>query len=263
MLRKLLKYDLKWIYKELIVFYLLALTFSAIGRSLGLIQNSIVFSIASGVTIGIAVGMLLGSLVNCMLRLWSRFLKSLYKDEAYLTHTLPVEKKTVYTSKVITAIITLFTTVIVILACLAICFYSQANMQMLKESLEIVETTYNIDMIAVLFLMAIIILTELVFIVLLGYVGIIIGHRANKHKILYSVITGYVGYMITQIASLLVVFLFGILNPQVMNLISTTQMLDVDIIKYMLLGATGLYIVYNIIFYIIGKKQLEKGVNVE
>ena len=263
MLRKLLKYDLKWVYKELIVFYLLALIFSVIGRSLGLIQNSIVFSIASGVTIGIGVGMIFGSLVNCMLRLWSRFLKSMYKDEAYLTHTLPVEKKTVYTSKVITAMITLFTTVVVIVVCLAICFYSEANMQALKASLEIMESTYNITMIAIILLMATIIFTELVFIVLLGYVGIIIGHRANKHKILYSVVTGYVGYMITQIVSLLVVFLFGILNPQVMNLIDTTQMLDVDIIKYMLIGATGLYIIYNIIFYIIGKKQLEKGVNVE
>ena len=45
MLGKLLKYDLKWVYKVVVVFYILSFVFSAIGRGLSLIENSIIFSI--------------------------------------------------------------------------------------------------------------------------------------------------------------------------------------------------------------------------
>lgn len=47
MLGKLLKYDLKWVYKVVTVFYILAFIFSAIGRGLSLIENSLVFSVVT------------------------------------------------------------------------------------------------------------------------------------------------------------------------------------------------------------------------
>ena len=39
MLGKLLKYDLKWVYKVVVVFYILAFIFSVIGRGLSTIKN--------------------------------------------------------------------------------------------------------------------------------------------------------------------------------------------------------------------------------
>ena len=47
MLKKLLKYDLKWVYKVLIIFYILALILSIIKRALGTIENSLVFEVAT------------------------------------------------------------------------------------------------------------------------------------------------------------------------------------------------------------------------
>ena len=47
MLGKLLKYDLKWIYKVIVVFYILAFIFSIIGRLFNLIENSVVFSVVT------------------------------------------------------------------------------------------------------------------------------------------------------------------------------------------------------------------------
>jgi len=125
MLGKLLKYDLKWIYKVVGVFYVLSFIFSIISRCLNTIENSVFFSIITKISYGIAISMMINSLINCLMRLWSRFIKNLYKDESYLTHTLPVEKKTIYLSKVLSAIISIFTTTIVILACLFICYYSR------------------------------------------------------------------------------------------------------------------------------------------
>ena len=45
MLKKLLKYDLKWIYKLLIIFYILALIFSVTGRLLVEKENSFILNI--------------------------------------------------------------------------------------------------------------------------------------------------------------------------------------------------------------------------
>ena len=42
MLGKLLKYDFKWVYKLIIIFYILAFTFSVIGRAFSIIENSLV-----------------------------------------------------------------------------------------------------------------------------------------------------------------------------------------------------------------------------
>ena len=52
MLGKLLKYDLKWVYKLVVIFYILAFIFSIIGRGLGEIKNSVVFLVISKMSKG-------------------------------------------------------------------------------------------------------------------------------------------------------------------------------------------------------------------
>ena len=123
MLGKVLKYDLKWVYKVVVVFYILAFIFSVIGRALSAIENSVVFSVAAQIAFGFAISMMASSLINCLMRLWARFIRNLYKDESYLTHTLPVPKKTIYASKVISTLVCIFTTTVVIVSCLFICYY--------------------------------------------------------------------------------------------------------------------------------------------
>lgn len=263
MLGKLLKYDLKWVYKVVVVFYALSIIFSCIGRGLSCIENSIIFSIVAQISLGIAVSMMVSSLINCIMRLWARFIKNLYKDESYLTHTLPVEKKTIYASKVISALITIFTTIVVILACLFICYYSESNMQIVKSGLELAASTYNITVINLILLIALVIILQMIFIVLLGYVAAILGYKANQNKMLKTIVIAFALYMITQTISLLLVVGVGFLSPNIMNLIYTTDTVNLDIIKYLMFAAIGMYVVYIAFYYILGKKSLEKGVNVE
>ena len=99
---------------------------------------SIIFATIGGlIAFGIAISMMINSLVNCIMRLWARFIRNLYKDESYLTHTLPVPRKTIYLSKIISALICIFTTTLVIALCLFICYYSEANIEMLKYEIKI------------------------------------------------------------------------------------------------------------------------------
>lgn len=263
MLGKLLKYDLKWVYKVVIVFYVLAFVFSIMGRAFSYIENSVIFSVITQIMFGIAISMMASSLINCLMRLWARLVKNGYKDESYLTHTLPVEKKTIYMSKVLAAIISIFTTVIVSLVCLLICYYSDTNMQILKSVLELAANTYNTTVLNLVALIAIVLFLQIIFITLIGYVGIILGHKANQNKMAKSIIISFAFYMLTQMVSLILVVLFGILNPDIMNLVNTMEDVNVEAIKYLMYAAGGIYVVYNIFYYILGKKQFERGVNVE
>ena len=207
--------------------------------------------------------MMVSSLINCLMRLWARFVRNLYKDESYLTHTLPVEKKTIYASKVISAIICVFTTVVVSVACLFICYYSDANMQTLKSMLELAAGTYNTTVLNLLLLISFVLFLEIMFIVLIGYVGIIIGHKSNQNKMVKTLITSFALYLVTQALTLGVIYILGLFNSNIMNLINTTEIVNVDAIKYVMYAGIGIYVVYILFYYILGKKQLEKGVNVE
>lgn len=263
MLGKLLKYDLKWIYKAVGVVYILALIFSVIGRGLNEIENSLVFSITAQITYGIAIIMMASSLINCLIRLWARFVNNLYKDESYLTHTLPLQKRDIYVSKVLTAFITIFTTTVVILGCLFICYYSEANMEALKTVLELAASTYNTTVLNLLLLVAVVVYLEIMFVVLIGYVAIILGHRSNQKKMLKTLIIGFALYMITQVLTLGIVFVVGLFNTNVMNLINTTDIVNINAIKSVMYMGIGIYVSYIIFYYILGYVQLKKGVNVD
>ena len=263
MLGKLLKYDLKWIYKAVVVFYILAIIFAVIGRGLSLIENSLLFGIISKVSYGISISMLVSAMINNLMRVWARVIRNVYKDESYLTHTLPVEKSKIYLSKFISAIITMFTTVLVSGVCLAICYYSQENIELLKDVLELAATTYNSSIIGLLINIFLVFFLEMVLVLMIGIVGIIVGHKSNNNKIVKSIVYAFAMYMVTQVVTLILVVLFGVFNPEIMNLINTVNTIDVEIIKTIMYAANILYLIYIIIYYIIGKKQFNKGVNVD
>ena len=263
MLGKLLKYDLKWVYKLIVIFYILAFIFAILTRVFFSIENSLLFNVIGKIVNGIMIAMLINSLINGLMRSWVRFVQNVYKDESYLTHTLPVEKKDIYISKVLTAVICSFTTVIVILLCLFISYYSQENMEVLKTFLKFTAESYDITVIGLILIISVVIFLEILFIILIGYVGIIIGHKSNKNKMAKTVIYGILLYLFTSSLTLLIIYIIGLFNPNVMNVINTTDIVNPDAIKNIMIAGIAIYVVYNIIYYLIGRIQLNKGVNVD
>ena len=102
MLSKLLKYDLKYMIKNMTVFYVLAIFFAITTRILFNIEQSVIINIIGQISVGCMFAMLANILINTIMRSWVRFRDSLYKDEAYLTHTLPVTKNELYNSFLVT-----------------------------------------------------------------------------------------------------------------------------------------------------------------
>jgi len=265
MLNKLLKYDLKWIFnKILIFFYILGIFFAIVGRGLVEIENSFILNIIGKICIGTSIAMAVNILINNLMRVWVRFTRNIYKDESYLTHTLPVEKKTIFLSKVLSAIITTVISGIVIVLCVAICYYSTENIEFIKTALEFVASTYNSSVVSFLLVTFVVFFLEIIFALLAGYLGIIIANKSNKLKTIKSVVFGFLAYMIPQIFTVVILFVVGLFNPDIMNLFNTTTTaFDVETIKGILYGGIVIYICYIVICYFVSTKLFEKGVNVD
>lgn len=264
MLGKLLKYDLKWTYKLVAVFYCLAFIFSVIAYVFNRTENSMLFDVLGKIANGFAVSMTVSALINCIMRSWARFVKNVYKDESYLTHTLPVSKSTIYSAKILSAIICTFTTIVVAAICIVMCYCNEEEMiNDLKNMLEITASSFDSSVIGILLIFFLIVLLEIIEVLFAGYTGIIIGHRSNKSKMLKSIIIGFALYMATNVISIAFMYIAGLFNPDIMNLITTTSSLDINIVKGIMVYGIIFYMIFNIIFYTISKWQFNKGVNVD
>ena len=126
MLNKLLKYDLKYMIKNMSIFYILALIFSIATRILFSLEQTSIIYIIGQICIGIVFSMTASILVNVIMRSWARFIESVYKDESYLTHTLPVTKKDIYNSKFCQTLIFFIISFIIVIVSLGVCVLAVA-----------------------------------------------------------------------------------------------------------------------------------------
>ncbi len=257
MLKKLLKYDLKWCYKALTIFYILSIIFAILTRVFINIDGRILFTIIGKIMQGITITLLINILINNILRIWARVIKNFYSDEAYLTHTLPIKKETLFLSKVLTTIITLLTSTIVIIISLLICYYSKENIEILKNILNQINIS-NITIISTILIFYL----EILFIILSGITAIILGYKQNNNKLLKSVLFGLIIYFTMQTLILVIIFVIGLFNKEIMDLFKTNNITP-NLLKQMLSLSTIIYIIYNIILYIIGNNTFKKGVNID
>ena len=263
MLSKLLNYDLKNIFKVLVIFYSIGIFFGLLTRLFFMIENSLVMDIIAKVCSGVTISMIFNILINNLMGLWGRFRRNLYGDESYLTHTLPVEKKTLYLSKVLTGIITLFVSVAVIGLMLFVAYYSKENIELVKNLLLPVADAYGSTIVKILLALLFIFFIEFACGLQSGYSGIILGHKMNSAKIGFSVLFGFVAYMIQQIIGLIMVFLVALFDKDLMNLFYTTEIVSVDILKMVIYLAIGIYSLVFVIGYFVNLKLFSQGVNVD
>ena len=207
--------------------------------------------------------MIANVLINNFMRVLVRFNKNLYKDESYLTHTLPVSKKTIYLSKFLSSIITMITSVLVIATTLFIAYYSKENITSLKNILLPIADLYNSSIIGLISIMTLLIGLELLTFLQCGYTGLILGHRKNSNKMLYSIIYGIVTYFITQTIILIVIFISGLIDNDIMTLFTSSTITNIQLFKEVIYIAIVSYTSCIIGNYFINTKLFEKGVNVD
>ena len=262
MLKKLIKYDLKYVFKILIVFYLLSLFFALLTRIFFSIENSFLFNVIAQITSGVTISMIFNILINNLMRLWSRFKNNFYSDESYLTHTLPIDKKTLYLSKILT-VISLFLSFLVITLTLFIAYYSNSLIESIKSILLPLANVYNSSVIIILLTFIFILFLEFSNILQCGFTGLILGHKKNNNKLAYSVLYSFITFIVSQMFVLLTTFILALFNKDILNLIYTKEVISIESTKIIIYFSIVLYTIILIILNFINIKLFKQGVNVE
>ena len=264
MLNKLLKYDLKYMIKNMTVFYILAIFFAITTRILFNIEQSVIINIIGQISVGCMFAMLANILINTMMRSWVRFRDFLYKDEAYLTHTLPVTKNELYNSKFIQTLIFFFVGFIVVLISLFIAYYSKDNWAIITDYIKTITTGLNMRTSFFVIMFITLIFLEVFNAIQCGFYGMILGHKKNNGKLGYSILFGFIIYLLAQTLVLVLVFVYGLFDSSVMDLFKTaTVSIEMQAFKVLAIVASLLYLVIIFIMSILCKKELNKGVNIE
>ena len=263
MLIKLLKYDLKYMIKNMLPFYLLAIFFSLTTRIFLSIEETVIIKILYQISMGCLIAMLFNIIINTMIRSWIRFQDSIYKDEGYLTNTLPVTKKEIYYSKFLQTIIFYVIGFAIIIGSLFLAFYTKNRWIELTNIINNITTGLKFP--AVLFVISFlsVIFLEILNAIQCGFFGIILGNKRNNGKIAFSVLFGFISYLISQSIVLGLVYIIGLFNQSIMNLFTTKLLLDTSALKLLILLSIIIYIILIAIMSILGVKQLEKGINLE
>lgn len=264
MLNKLLKYDLKYMIKNMSVFYILSIFFAFTTRLLFNMENSVMVNILGQISVGCLFAMLINILINTMMRSWIRFRDSLYKDEAYLTHTLPVTKKDLYNSKFIQTLIFFVIGFIVVIISLFITYYSKENWNSITNFVKTITTGLNMSTTFFVTMFLVIVFLEIFNAIQCGFLGIILGYMRNNGKLGYSVLFGFIIYLIAQTIILGLVYIYGLFDPSIMDLFKTGNIsIDVNAFKSLAIVSSILYLVIISIMKIVCIKALNKGVNIE
>ena len=264
MLSKLLKYDLKYMIKNMCVFYILSVFFAITTRILFEVEQSVIINIMGQISVGCMFAMLANILINTMMRSWIRFNNSLYKDESYLTHTLPVTKNDIYNSKLIQTFIFFFIGFIVIIISLFIAYYSKENWQAITNIVKNITIGLNMNTLFFITMFLLVVFLEIFNAIQCGFYGIVLGNRKNNAKIGYSVLFGFILYLVSQTIVLLLIFIYGLFDSSVMGLFQTsTVSIDANAFKVLLVLASLLYVIIIYCMSMLCKRTLNKGVNVE
>ncbi len=263
MLKNLLRYDLESIFKRLIIFYSLGIVFALFARVFFSFENSLVLNVIAQICSGATISMMCSILINNLMLNWVRFRSNFFGDESYLTHTLPVKKSTHYLSKILTAVITLFTSFGLIALILFTAYYSKENLLIFKNVLLPLANTYDSTILGFISALLVLLFLEFLNILQCGCTGIILGHKMNNSKIGLSVVFGFIAFVISQNICVIMLFILALFNPDFMNLFVTKTVLGVDTIKTIICFGMATYSLISIVLCLINIRLFKKGVNVD
>lgn len=281
MFLNLVKYDLKFILKTVLIYAILLLLSAALHNltsygytpttmdpSTGQIFDgepdaSILIQILHTVFYNAVIAMLIALLLNTIIRTWARFKLNFYSDEAYLTHTLPVTRSLLWASKCFSAAIVIVTVIAVTgLACALLNLTPTG--QGLAGAFGVVKDapfSYYLAYILGVF-------TQFSFITLCGFVGIIIGYRFQNHHILRAILAGFGIYLLSILFMFSIMLFWGNFDTSIQMGIfeqveNPHEFFSWEFISKILSYMTFIYAVEIAILYCVGYKLLRHGINLD
>lgn len=285
MLKKLLKYEFKYVARIMIpiLIAMLGLTIIASGLftvNLRYSQNyqwssgetliANIISLVTGLFSVLALLLLCAAVIAITILLAYRYYKNLFDSEGYLSFTLPVSANAQLMTKLISAFVWIcITGIVAFISCCVFAIFGTAssgivNMTLLQEAEEVIRYLLNhIGVNEVLFIIEGIffILFSLIFNILLIYLAITIGSIISKrHKIvtavgLYIAINTVVGIVQSVVLMFSSYILLGNASME------PTSYNVTEYLHFTLISQSVLMVIMGVISYLLIKNNMEKKLN--
>lgn len=260
MLKKLLKYDIKSYANTLLPIFGLTLLLAVFSRIFMLIKDlAPVFRVPMGLVMGLA--MLLTSEVPFITFVIGidRFNKQMTKDEGYLTHTLPVKKHTIISSKLLTQI--LFQIASVIVSLCSACIIVNVKLVDLKEAIKLIIEMITQYSALTPILVLLIILFGYIVMTLLIYTAISFGQRHATNKSKFAILYGIIIYIIQQIITS-VIYAPLLMDDKITRELEKT-LPSATVLNISLLISLSALLITSVAYYYLTTRNLEKKLNLE
>lgn len=261
MINKLMKYDIKKMTKVLKYFYFISIGLAIISRLINIKKDIQVVAILGQVFMGMTIAAIVNILVNTFIHILKVFLTDFYKDESYLTHTLPINKNKLLLSKYLSALIVIVASFIVCFISLFIMFYSKSFMLSLKSFVELSISGYNLPIGSFVALIALILFVQICCIISMAFTTIVKANTYNQKRILKGLLwlaVYYFGAMIMIIILAVIIFaLMGNLPALLAPVLSQNAFITILVIVLVM------YLIYSFLYYYLCNKLFNKGVNVD
>lgn len=194
MFLKVFKYDFKSVFFKFLPIFAVLPILAIVVRLFGLINtDNIIINIVNNVLnflFSIAISI---TFFYVFIILLMRYVNSLFKDQAYLTHTLPVSKNKLLLSKYLLAFVIEAITILFVILCLMIAYNQGDIFNQLKAVIGSIhvglENVYSSSEItASLVMLCIIVVISPILSYSILFLGIALGHSFSKNKNILSVI---------------------------------------------------------------------------
>ena len=261
MTKSLLKYDLKNMTKVLIYLYIIAVGLSGLTRLINIGSNIQTIAIIGYVFSGLTYSAIGSILVNTFVHILKVFVCNFYKDESYLTHTLPVSKKQLLLSKFLASLIVILASVFVCVLCFFILFYSPAFMQSIKGFISTAVAGFNLPVWVFVLLIIAVVFSQTCAIVSMAFSAVVKANTYNHKRAIKGLLWFALYYFVSLMVTLLLVLLAFAVTGNISQFLATT-LSQGAIIGILLVGLLA-YVAYSFIFYFICQKLFGKGVNVD
>lgn len=214
MLGKLLKYDFKNLYKTLLPIYLITIVITI----LTVILNNL--SDTSNLFATLNVLMILSYVVILMVLVVGTFFLSIrdfYLDFAtergYLTNTLPVKKSTIITSKFITSVTTMLSSLVVMFISILILVIGNGEWTTFVDRIVYAFKDIPGDAVVMLILTGILLIAAYISGLAVCYLSIALGQLKNTNKLGFSFLAYIVIYIIYEMYFTFSLALIGVISP--------------------------------------------------
>lgn len=263
MLGKLFKYDFKWINKVMIIYYIIAIVLALLTRFVESIEQSLLVVIIDKILVGTLISCFASITITGIIRIWVRFKSNIYKDESYLTHTLPATKNEIFDAKMLASFLSIIIAAVIIIGCIAVVALNESTIELMKDMYNATSQLFGKGVLNTLIVSVfLIIILEVIFMIQSGIFGIIVGYRSNNYRALKSVLIGLMMYAFLSIFNLILLLIATKINPT-LDAVYRTDKPSPEVFKVLIYFGLIVYAIYNLGYYFINRKILKKGVNVD